>query len=102
MTLAERIMDLKGKTYYSHLERLCGVKASIVSEIARGIRTEIKDDGKKDIDVGDLIAIAHKAFGMTIMELMGPIYGFNKQTVMRSKVKIEGVWHIMTLARYND
>lgn len=99
MTLAERIMILKEDYFYTELEKRCGVKASIISEIARGIRTEVKGDNKKDIDLGDLMAIAHGAFDITIMALMGPTYGFKRETTFHTTTMIEGVKHIVLIVR---
>lgn len=81
MTLAKHIMKLKGDTYYSDLERLCGVKAATISEIARGIRTELINDGNKNVDLGDIIAIA-EAFNMSIMRLMASVHEYKDNHII--------------------
>ncbi len=73
MLLSERVMSLKGKTYYTTLSELSGVSAAVISKIARGVIT--------DPPIMTIMYLA-EAFDMSIMRLMAPIHEFTDKHVI--------------------
>ncbi len=91
MLLSERIMQLKGKTYYTTLEAISGVKAAVISKIARGIIT--------DPPIQTIIHLA-EAFHMSIMRLMAPVHEYrDSHIIMQTRRKVGNEWHVFTEAR---